>query len=451
MGDVQGRVGLELNDLRHAVSRAAGVPIEQVTGDADLIALGLDSIRLMRLAGWLRKQGLPIRFADLSNRQTVDQWWELVRDVRGAATADANTPAVAPDSGDPFDLAVMQHAFWVGRVEGQELSGVSAHFYNEFDADDDSVPAVVPDRLERAVRALFRRHDMLRVRITEGGQQRIDPEPAWDGLRVHDLRGLGEAEAQERLMEIRRGLSHQSMDVASGHVFDVQLSLLDGNASRMHVSLDMMAADAMSLRTLLADLASAYGRETSELPDLHYSYRRYLAERDRVRKDAREASAAWWRAQAEDLPRAPALPVVQEAPGGEGPTVTRRHRWLSPQQKSVLSRRSHRHGLTSASVLATAFAEVIARWSASDRFLLNIPAFDREPLHEDVDAVVGDFSSSVLLDADMSGALPFAERAAEQQSRLREALGHTEYTGVEVLRDLTRAAGGEAVVVRSGR
>ena len=114
MGDVQGRVGLELNDLRHAVSRAAGVPIEQVTGDADLIALGLDSIRLMRLAGWLRKQGLPIRFADLSNRQTVDQWWELVRDVRGAATADANTPAVAPDSGDPFDLAVMQHAFWVG-------------------------------------------------------------------------------------------------------------------------------------------------------------------------------------------------------------------------------------------------------------------------------------------------------------------------------------------------
>lgn len=446
MGDVQGRVGLELNDLRHAVSRAAGVPIEQVTGDADLIALGLDSIRLMRLAGWLRKQGLPIRFADLSNRQTVDQWWELVRDVRGAATADANTPAVAPDSGDPFDLAVMQHAFWVGRVEGQELSGVSAHFYNEFDADDDSVPAVVPDRLERAVRALFRRHDMLRVRITEGGQQRIDPEPAWDGLRVHDLRGLGEAEAQERLMEIRRGLSHQSMDVASGHVFDVQLSLLDGNASRMHVSLDMMAADAMSLRTLLADLASAYGRETSELPDLHYSYRRYLAERDRVRKDAREASAAWWRAQAEDLPRAPALPVVQEAPGGEGPTVTRRHRWLSPQQKSVLSRRSHRHGLTSASVLATAFAEVIARWSASDRFLLNIPAFDREPLHEDVDAVVGDFSSSVLLDADMSGALPFAERAAEQQSRLREALGHTEYTGVEVLRDLTRAAGGEAVL-----
>ena len=294
MGDVQGRVGLELNDLRHAVSRAAGVPIEQVTGDADLIALGLDSIRLMRLAGWLRKQGLPIRFADLSNRQTVDQWWELVRDVRGAATADANTPAVAPDSGDPFDLAVMQHAFWVGRVEGQELSGVSAHFYNEFDADDDSVPAVVPDRLERAVRALFRRHDMLRVRITEGGQQRIDPEPAWDGLRVHDLRGLGEAEAQERLMEIRRGLSHQSMDVASGHVFDVQLSLLDGNASRMHVSLDMMAADAMSLRTLLADLASAYGRETSELPDLHYSYRRYLAERDRVRKDAREASAAYW-------------------------------------------------------------------------------------------------------------------------------------------------------------
>jgi len=94
VGDVQGRVGLELNDLRHAVSRAAGVPIEQVTGDADLIALGLDSIRLMRLAGWLRKQGLPIRFADLSNRQTVDQWGGLggERRLRGGRAAPRSSP-----------------------------------------------------------------------------------------------------------------------------------------------------------------------------------------------------------------------------------------------------------------------------------------------------------------------------------------------------------------------
>ncbi len=69
---------------------------------------------------------------------------------------------------------------------------------------------------------------------------------------------------------IRRGLSHQSMDVASGHVFDVQLSLLDGNASRMHESLDMTPTP-VGLRTHLADLWPARTAANVQLPDLHYS------------------------------------------------------------------------------------------------------------------------------------------------------------------------------------
>lgn len=438
---------LSLRDLRQAVSRAAGVPVEQVTGDSDLVKLGLDSIRLMRLAGWLRKHGLPIRFSDLSDRQTVDEWWQLVEQAHGSPSRQAAPSRRAPaDPGGPFDLAVMQHAFWVGRVEGQELSGVSAHFYNEFDADGSDVPGVDPQRLEAAVHALFRRHDMLRMRVTEGGQQRIDQDPAWTGLRVHDLRGLPPVDVEHRLTAIRDALSHQSMDVAAGQVFDVQLSLLDAHASRMHVSLDMMAADAMSLRTLLADLAVSYAADGLVLPDLGYSYRKYLAERDSARESARARAAAWWQARLDSLPGAPTLPIVREDLDGTGPTVTRRHRWLPSEQKEHLAELARKSGLTSAAVLATAFAEVVAHWSATDRFLLNLPAFDREPLHEDVDALVGDFSSSVLIDADMSGDMPFVDRSAQLQARLREALGHTEYTGVEVLRDLTRAAGGQTVL-----
>jgi len=51
--------------------------------------------------------------------------------------------------------------------------------------------------------------------------------------------------------------------------------------------------------------------------------------------------------------------------------------------------------------LATAYAEVIGGWSAPSRFLLNVPLFDREPLHPDIGGLVGDFTSSVLLDVDL--------------------------------------------------
>ncbi|NEE02717.1 non-ribosomal peptide synthetase [Phytoactinopolyspora halotolerans] len=473
---------ISYDDLRAAVSRLAEVPESRVTEDADLLRLGLDSIRLMRLAGWLRRQGVPARFADLSGRETVGEWWELVRAMqsghdgtgvgengaRGDATGGIEVPGrgeshaggsvLEPvDESAPFDLAVMQHAFWIGRREGQQLGGVAAHFYTEFDREPNRPGSefdresngggagLDPARLEAAVRDLVARHGMLRVRVGDDGRQRIADEPAWTGLRIHDLRGLRAAEVQRRLEEVRDRLSHRVLDIASGDVFDVQLSLLDDGASRMHVNLDMVAADAMSLRTLLADLAALYHGREAELAPLRYSYPRYLAEREPVRRAARDRAAAWWRERLPDLPGAPALPVTADDAGG-GPTVTRRHHWLAPDRKQRLAERAHERGLTAASVLATAFAEVVGRWSSSDRFLLNLPVFDREPLHDDVDAIVGDFSSSVLLDVDVSETAAFADRTARIQKDLREAMGHAEYTGVEVLRDLTRAAGGEPVL-----
>ncbi|WP_165367446.1 AMP-binding protein, partial [Phytoactinopolyspora endophytica] len=454
------------DDLRAAVSQLAEMPGEQVTEDADLLRLGLDSIRLMRLAGWLRRQGVPARFADLSGRETVGEWWQLVcamqagHDGTGTGRDSARSDGEAPghvdshagqsppeplDESAPFDLAVMQHAFWIGRREGQQLGGVAAHFYTEFDAEGQGGAGLDPGRLDAAVRALVDRHGMLRVRVGDDGRQRVGEEPAWSGLHVHDLRGLPNAEAEQRLADTRDQLSHRVMDIAAGDVFDVQLTLLDDGASRMHVNLDMVAADAMSLRTLLADLAAIYSGRVGELAPLRYSYPRYLAEREPVRRAARDRAAAWWREKLAGLPGAPALPVTADDAGGD-PTVTRRHHWLPPERRQLLAQRAHERGLTPATVLATAFAEVVGRWSAGDRFLLNLPVFDREPLHDDVDTIVGDFSSSVLLDVDVAGPVPFADRTARVQKDLREAMGHAEYSGVEVLRDLTRAAGGEPVL-----
>ncbi|OUO91038.1 hypothetical protein B5F40_04425 [Gordonibacter sp. An230] len=402
---------LTFENFRRAVSEISGVSSNRIERNSDLIGLGIDSIRLMRLAGWLRKQGLPIRFSELSSKQTVGEWWSLVQSAqRELASSKRECPleSIQMDEGQPFDLAVMQHAFWVGRVKGQELSGVSAHFYNEFDADNKDVPGVDPQRLENAIRELFERHGMLRMRVTEDGRQYIDRKPAWNGLCIHDLRGFSAEERVERLQSIRDELSHRIMDVSAGEVFDIQLSLLDEGATRMHVSLDMMAADAMSLRRLLNDLSILYLWEHLELPSLTYSYPMYLAERAKSRQIAREQAAGWWRGKLSSLSGPPSLPLLREEEAGGRPTVTRRHFWLSPEQKETAFALSHRHGVTPAVMFATAFAEVVDRWSETDRFFLNLPVFDREPLHDDVEYLVGDFSSSVLVDIDMSGSPAFS-------------------------------------------
>ena len=148
------------NDLPARIADLLG--LDDVGADDNLIELGMDSITMMRLAGAWRKEGLDVKFADLVASPTLGAWQSLL-----GATTGNDVRRVEVDETAPFPLALMQHAYWVGREPGQQLGGVAAHFYHEFDGT-----GVDPERLERAVRAVIARHGMLRVRILDDGSSR---------------------------------------------------------------------------------------------------------------------------------------------------------------------------------------------------------------------------------------------------------------------------------------
>jgi yersiniabactin nonribosomal peptide synthetase len=426
-----------IESLRSAVAELVGQPAAAIGDDDDLIGLGLDSLRIMGLASRWRQAGVRLRFSEMAARPTLGHWWDL---VQGAAPAPpAGRPAEALteelDERAPFELAVMQHAYWIGRDPSQVLGGVSAHFYCEFDG-----PALDPERLEAAVRALLARHGMLRCRFQDDGRQRVQPESPWRGLTVHDLRGHDASRLETELAERRRLLSNHQLDVEGGLVFDVQLSRLPAGA-RLHVNIEMVAADARSFQVLLDDLARLYVEPGAALPAIRFSYPRYLAERTRARADARERARAYWQERLPELPGGPELPMAVSPELIRARRAKRLHRWLSPAEREALAVRSREHGLTLSTVLMTAFAEVVAAWSAQPRFLLNLPVYDREPLHEDVAHLVGDFTNLLLLDVDAAGVLPFTERARRLQARLQRDAQHADYSGIDVLRDLTRLRG----------
>ncbi|MUN41321.1 non-ribosomal peptide synthetase [Actinomadura litoris] len=419
--------------------------LDEPAGPGDnLIELGMDSIRLMQLTGRLRRRGVEVRFAELAERPTLAEWWDLLTERGQAEPAAGPPPGTDPtdaglsdidlsdidlsdiEPGEPFPLALMQHAYWIGRDSGQALGSVAAHLYVELDGR-----AIDPARFEEAVRALVRRHPMLRVAVLDDGTQRVLPERPGPAVTVHDLREAADPDAE--LERIRGEMSRQRLPIEEGRVFDARLSLLPGGTARLHLDVDMVAADAMSYRVLLADLAALYAGES--LAPIRYGYARYLA--DDPRAEAREADRRWWAGRLADLPGPPELPVVAE-PGNE---VERLHHRLSPEDKDRLLARAHAEGVTPAMALAAVFAEVVGAWSATPRFLLNLPLFHREPVHPDVDAVVGDFTGSIMLEVDLTAELPFAERARAVQASLHTAGAHSDYSGLEVLRDLSRLRG----------
>ncbi|MGY0503051.1 non-ribosomal peptide synthetase [Nocardia sp. FBN12] len=489
-----GGAGIDRAEIRAAIARHLDITAEAVADADDLIQLGLDSIRTMKLAGAWRKRGIAVNFALLAAHPTVDAWHAL---LNGADPEDLAPSAIAPtaaadpvvadvagtgpgadaaveapdrefgdaageypivlDDGSPFALAPMQHAYWIGRSDAQELGGVAAHLYVEFDGAD-----VYPERLERAVEQLLSRHPMLRTRFLPDGTQQTLDRPGRAVFGVTDLREASAAEAEQRLEELRYARTHQRMAVEDGQVIEIALTRLADGRTRLHLDVDMLAADAMSYRILITDLARLYHGQ--QLPPQDYTFRQYLAEHQRnshgsdnagaprpetaagpqqgaiaALGDERARDRAWWQDRLGDLPGAPELPLAQHI--SDPNRTIRLHRWLSPQAKAQVFDAAHARGITPAMALASVFAETIGGWSAQRRFLLNLPLFHREPVHPQVDGVVGDFTSSVLLEVDVTEPATVADRARALQQRLHEAGAHSAYSGLEVLRDLGRHRG----------
>ncbi|CAA0134715.1 Phenyloxazoline synthase MbtB [Mycolicibacterium vanbaalenii] len=418
--------------VRDEVAELLGVSPDELDPQADLIASGLDSIRMMSLSGRWRRQGIDVGFAALAANPTVQAWADLIAANAvppvAAATSTVSPAADTAEDNTPFPLAPIQHALWVGRNDEQQLGGVAAHLYVEFDGT-----GVDPERLRAAAADLAARHPMLRVDILPDGTQRIGERGL--PVKVHDLRDLDVAAAELRLEEIRDEKSHQLLH---GEVLELSLSLLPDGRTRLHVDLDMQAADAVSYRNFMSDLAVFY--RGGQLPDLGYSYREYRTALTSTVTESDE-DRQWWAQRIPQLPEGPALPLVPRSEQADPRRGTRRWHIFDVATRDALFAAARRRGITPAMAVAASYAGTLARWSTNRRFLLNLPMFGREQFHPDVDKLVGDFTSSLMLDLDLSDADTPLKRARVAQQALHTTARHSSYSGLSVLRDLTRHHG----------
>ncbi|EJK88315.1 non-ribosomal peptide synthase [Rhizobium sp. AP16] len=435
--------------IRDAVVEILGEEPAAISDGENLFEAGLDSVGLLRLVNRLRRSGLQVSFADLAREPTLAAWDRLVgKDKVAEIKADPATSRAtdAADTGQADDeatqLGVMQHAYWVGRSAGQRLGGVAAHLYAEFDhAPTDADPAIDPNKLKFALERLLERHETLRTRITSDGKQEVLPKLSVPFI-VHDMRGQSAAVVQDHLANIRDIFSHQALDIDSGEVMSVALTLLTDGATRLHLDVDMIAADAVSYRILLTDLAAVYGSPSLNLPTLGLNYRDYLAGTKSGQEQRTRLAAETWQQRLPTLPGAPILPErIEATPENATPRVARRHLWLAPEQKHRLTDIARQNGVTVAMTVATVLSEVVGHWSATDHFLLNVPMFNRAGDHPDIDRIVGDFSSSVMLEIDLRKPLAFVDRVRALQNRMHSDAAHASYTGLDVLRDLSRQRG----------
>ncbi|MFG2551509.1 amino acid adenylation domain-containing protein [Streptomyces sp. NPDC048581] len=440
------------------IAGVLGARAEDLDLDEPLPALGLDSLMALQANDQLtRRLSVSLPLVAFIEGCDIKGLTELVLDALGEPTgADAvqdaapgadtslepvadEPPRIVPDPAarfEPFPLTDLQQAYMLGRTDAFELGNVSTYFFTEVDLEGADL-GLLTDKLNE----LIDRHDMLRAVMNGDSTQRVLPEVPRYEIRTYDVSGL-DAEAREReLTAVHDEMRDQVFDPAEWPLFDVRATVLGEGRIRLHVAHEALISDAWGASTVFREwAASVNGEDLGEPAEI--TFRDYVtAVKELEQGPEYEASLDYWRGRVAHMPPAPELPLARDPATVRRPHFVHRSHRLDGEAWTAFREHAKAAGVTASAAICAAYTEVIAQWSTNPDFTLNVLFFNRMPLHPQVDSIVGNFSSTILLEVHAGGGTPFAERAVNVQQQLWQDLGHSRVSGVRVLRELNQRRG----------
>ena len=403
----------------------------------NFLELGGDSLKAIQVIARAEKAGLRLTAQQVLGFPRIESLSSQLGSALQPKQDSAPHPEIRPrpqERYQPFPLTEVQQAYWIGRGEDFELGNVSCHGYRELDCHSLDL-----DRLEAAWQSLIAHHEMLRCVVSPEGRQRILAEvPPYRIARL-DLRGLSDQQSERCLLQMRSSMSHQVLPSDRWPLFDLRASLLGQGRIRLHWSFDCLIADDLSLLTLYRQLAGLYHDPDTVLPELEVTFRDcLLAQKALQESEQYLQDLEFWRSRLDDLPPGPQLPLARRPSDLKQPRFQVLRAELEASEWQQIKSRAARCGATAAALLLTAFAEVLALWSRSAAMTLNLPLYNRPPLHPRIDELVGVFTSVVLVEVDLSRPQSFQDRLQEVQKRLAANLDHRKVSGIRVMRELAR-------------
>jgi pyochelin synthetase len=363
-------------------------------------------------------------------QQRVDP--ELVARIKSVKAALlAHLTAAGPaEAIEGFPLTLLQRGYLIGRGGSVEMGNVASHIYHEIDGCWDI------GQLESALLAVVARHSMLRTWFTADGRQVTGPVAAVSIGRL-DLRGQPPAAQQARLAQVREQRSHRILPADRAPMLATDVTLLADDRMRLHVSHDGLVMDGISMFGFFAEWWRCYAGEPIDGDMLPFAD--YVTSLTTMRGSAAATrSRDYWLSRLGDLPAHPDLPLHTSPSAIARPRFVQHITRLGPLAWSTLKARAASAGVTPTVALLTAYALILARWGAGNRFTLATTVGVRPPIHPRIADAIGNFSETLLLEIGLDRHATFTERARAMQTRLRTDLDHRYFSGIEVLRELAR-------------
>lgn len=398
--------------------------------------LGGDSLKALSLLNLIRKNlKKEITLRELMNNSNIEKL-AILMDQKSGEYRSVSLLKPDPDNLDkPFPLTDVQFAYWIGRSEVMELGNIAAHGYQENDLPDFDY-----HRFSQAFNKLIKRHAILRMVVLESGEQMIHKITPEYTIPVVDLRGHSTGEIIASIREIRNEMSHHVFDSCQWPLFEIRATQITERLTRIHFSFDGLVLDGPSTRILYSELYKLYKNPEEELQPLNLNFRDYvLALEEHRNSDSFMEKKLYWEKRIPDFPPAPDLPTLHSSVASEGPIFVRYNHIVGKESWDKLKQLCRDKNITQNTLLLAAYNEALLAWSRNKRYVLNLTFFQRDQnIHADVNHIIGDFTSLILLEIDNTEIKTLAERIDSIQEQLWKDIDNNAYSGIRVIRDITR-------------
>lgn len=398
--------------------------------------LGGNSIQIMQLVYEINNcfSG-SLQFKHFIELQTIEAIARFIRESI-QEERESELPVLIPDPSqmhEPFPLTNVQMAYYLGRSSRFELGGISTHAYQEV------VTTLDIHRLNHCLNILIRRHPALRTIFLEDARQQIMAEVPEYRIDIRDLQACGNVEKTEMIKKERERMSHAIFRPDQWPLFEIKAFRLSEQESLLCLSFDLLIMDAYSLEILGKEIQELYQDDAAKLDDLSISFRDYMIGYQQLKNSKwYSQDKEYWMAKLPNFPLAPEIPLRVQPMYVKNPYFQRKSKRYAEKSWQQLKKVAQKHNLTPSTVLCTAYTEVLANWSNQVAFSLNLTLFNRLPMHPDVDKLIGDFTSVIVVDVHLNPNDSFWEKAGKVQKTLMEALAHRHFDGIDLMREISK-------------
>ena len=372
------------------------------------------------------------------NEKTIELLKENKQAILSVLAAEEDDKILKPDFeniNDPFPLTDLQSAYFIGRSGAYDYGNSACQIYLEFEFSKMDVK-----RLEAALNRLIRRHDMLRAIVLVNGTQKILENVPEYHIEIVNTGKAENAKDNLKKKSIRESMFDQILKSDEWPLFQIKASLFEDGKGMLHAVIDQLISDAYSVQIFFDELFRLYNDPDLALTPLEVSFRDYVV-RENTLTDSAEYKKAeqYWNERISTIPPAPELPLKYNVERRNNlASFTRRSSKLGKEKWRRLEKVALERGVTPSIVLLTAYAEVLSHWSARRDFTLNLTIFNRKDVHPQIMDIIGDFSSTSLLEINPSDSDFFKEKALKLHRQLWDDMDNLLFSGVKVIRELSK-------------